>query len=151
MHVNSAQTITTAGELVSLLVLPQEDGTVAIASAHFPNVYLRLDGTGVTSATEAGGGIVNCQYGVGPWAKFRLEQQADGAIAIASAEFPNLYLRLDGRGVTPATKTGGGIVNCQYGVGPWEEFRLDEQPADGTIAIASVQFQTSTSGLTDVT
>lgn len=38
---------------------------------HFPEVYLRMDGNGVVFSNE-GGGTVNCQFGVGPWEKFRL-------------------------------------------------------------------------------
>jgi hypothetical protein len=30
--------------------------------AHFPGVYLRMDGNGVTQSTANGGGVVNCQY-----------------------------------------------------------------------------------------
>jgi phospholipase C len=104
---------------------PQTDGTVAIASAAFSNVHLRLDGRGVTQPQGAGGGVVNCQFGVGPWEKFWLEPQTDGTVAIASAAFSNVHLRLDGRGVTQPQGAGGGVVNCQFGAGPWETFNLE--------------------------
>jgi hypothetical protein len=101
----------------------QSDGTTAIASIQFPGVYLRMDGSGVTQPTGAGGGIVNCQFGVGAWEKFRLEPQSDGTTAIASVQFQGVYLRMDGSGVTQPSGAGG-IVNCQFGVGAWEKFKL---------------------------
>ena len=45
---------------------------ITLESAHFDNVFLRMDGNGVTSMTGPGGGTVNCQFGVGPWEKFKL-------------------------------------------------------------------------------
>ena len=106
----------------------QGDGTVAIASVAFPGVHLRMDGNGLTQPEGAGGGTVNCQYGVGPWEKFRLEQQGDGTVAIASVAFPGVHLRMDGNGLTQPEGAGGGTVNCQYGVGPWEKFQLTVEP-----------------------
>ena len=103
---------------------PQSDGTLAIASVQFPNVHLRMDGSGVTAASGTGGGTVNCQFGVGAWEKFILEPQSDGTLAIASNQFPNVHLRMDGTGVTTASGPGGGTVNCQVGVGAWEKFTL---------------------------
>ena len=104
---------------------PQADGTVAIASAAFNNVYLRVDGRGLTQPQGAGGGIVNCQFGASAWEKFRIEPQADGTVAIASAAFNHIYLRVDGRGLTQPQGAGGGVVNCQFGAGPWERFNLE--------------------------
>jgi phospholipase C len=104
---------------------PQADGTVAIASAQFDNVYLRLDGSAVTQFSGDGGGLVNCQFGVGAWERFRLRPQADGTVAIASAQFDNVYLRLDGSAVTQFSGDGGGLINCQFGVGLWERFNLE--------------------------
>ena len=74
--------------------------TVTIGSAAFKNIFLRLDGTGVTQPTGPGGGGANAQFGPGPMQQFRLEDQADGSVAIASVAFPKVYLRLDGRGIT---------------------------------------------------
>jgi hypothetical protein len=54
----------------------QTDGTVQIASAAFPGVFLRLDGTGLTQPRAAGGGTANCQFGAGSWERFRLEEAA---------------------------------------------------------------------------
>jgi pregnancy-associated plasma protein-A len=103
---------------------PQSDGSVAIASIQFPNVYLRMDGSGVTQFAVAGGGTVNCQFGANGWEKFRLEPQTDGTVAIASIQFPNVYLRMDASGVMQFAGAGAGIVNCQFGVGAWEKFNL---------------------------
>lgn len=102
----------------------QSSGTVAIASIAFPGVYLRMDGSGVSAPIGSGGGTVNCQFGVGPWEEFKLELQNDGTFAIASIAYPGVYLRMDGNGVTAPTGPGGGTVNCQFGVGPWEKFKL---------------------------
>ncbi|GGS30573.1 hypothetical protein AB0E75_08780 [Streptomyces griseoviridis] len=111
---------------------------VTIRSTFFQNIYLRMDGTGVTSATDNGGGTVNCQYGPGPWTAYKVRPQADGSYCFESAAFPNVYLRMDGNGV-PATRAGGGKVNCQYGPGPWEKFRARPQ-ADGSFSFESVDF-----------
>jgi hypothetical protein len=98
---------------------------VALRSAQFLNVDLRMDGSGVTAFSGLGGGTVNCQFGVGAWERFRLEPQTDGTVAIASLAFPGVYLRMDGNGVTAFSGLGGGTVNCQFGVGAWERFRLE--------------------------
>jgi IgA Peptidase M64 len=103
---------------------PQPDGTVTIASAAFDNVYLRMDGNAVSQFDADGGGVVNTQFGAAAWEKFRLRPQADGTVAIASAQFPNVYLRMDGSAVTHFQGGGSGVVNCQYGVGAWERFNL---------------------------
>ncbi len=102
----------------------QADGTIAIASVEFPGVYLRMDGRGVTQPSDPGGGFVNCQFGASKWEKFRLETQSDGTVAIASVEFPGVYLRMDGRGVTQPSGPGGGFVNCQFGARSWEKFNI---------------------------
>jgi len=51
------------------------NSTVAIRSVAFPNVHLRVDGSGITQPVDAGGGTVNCQFGVGAWEKFQLVEQ----------------------------------------------------------------------------
>jgi len=47
--------------------------TVTIGSAAFKNIFLRLDGTGVTQPIGPGGGVANAQFGPGPMQQFRLE------------------------------------------------------------------------------
>lgn len=112
-------------------IVPQPDGTVALAPISFANVFLRLDGTGVHGVSPTGGGTANCNYGVGAWEKFHLEDQGNGEVAFASAAFPNVHLRLDGGGVDYSDVNGAGIVNCGFGVGSWERFRLQEAPWPG--------------------
>jgi hypothetical protein len=113
-----------AGPWEQFDLLDAGGGAVGIRSRAFQNVFLRMDGRGVTQPTGPGGGIVNCQYGMGPWEKFRIEQQPDGSVALASIQFPGVYLRTDGRGVTAPTGPGGGTVNCQWTAGPWEKYHV---------------------------
>jgi hypothetical protein len=77
------------------------DTPITIRSTYFSNVYLRMDGTGVAAPANAGGGMVNCQYGV-PDAreKFKVHPQADGSVSLESLAFPGVYLRMDGTGMT---------------------------------------------------
>ncbi|MFF4383656.1 hypothetical protein [Kitasatospora sp. NPDC001547] len=95
------------------------DTPVTIHSTHYPNVHLRMDGTGVTAFAGSGAGKVNCQYGPGQWTSFRVRPQGDGSYAFESLAFPNVFLRMDGAGV-PNTMAGGGAVNCQFGAHPYE-------------------------------
>ena len=37
---------------------------------------------------------------------------------------------MDGRGVQSTTDSGAGVVNCAYGVGPWERFHLRDVAAE---------------------
>jgi hypothetical protein len=111
-----------AGPYETLDVVSQSDGTVTIGSTTFPNVFLRLDGSGITRSLDPGGGRANCQFSAGPYEKFRLVPQADGSTAIASTAFPNVFLRMDGRDVTRPMDAGSGVVNAQFGVGPYEKF-----------------------------
>ncbi|WJK38134.1 papain-like cysteine protease family protein [Solwaraspora sp. WMMA2056] len=108
---------------------------ITIRSTAFSNVYLRLDGRGVTSETENGGGLVNCQFSVGtpgPYERFKIRPQADGTFSVESAVFPNVWLRMDSRGVTAQTPNGGGLVNARFNAngGPAEKFRLHPHAGD---------------------
>ncbi|WAS89856.1 fascin domain-containing protein [Nannocystis punicea] len=105
-------------------LVDQGGGLVAIGSVAFSNVFLRMDGNGVTQPAAAGAGVVNCQYGADAWERFRVLQQGDGTVTVASAHFSNVFLRTDGRGVTQSVGSGAGVVNCQYGASTWERFRL---------------------------
>ena len=133
-------------------LVPQADGTVAIQSVAYPGVYLRLDGREVTQPVGPGAGVVNCQFGVGAWEKFRMEPQPDGTVAFASAAFPGVYLRMDGRDVKERMDNGGGIVNCQSGAGPWEKFvvrpALTEQITLSCPTFPGVYLRMDGSGLT---
>lgn len=97
---------------------------IAFRSSRFPHAFLRMDGTGVTQPTNSGSGVVNCQYGIGPLETFEKIENADGTVSFRSVAFDNVFLRLDGTGVTHFVGTGAGTVNCQYGCGPFERFHL---------------------------
>ena len=60
-------------------------------------------------------------------------------LVIASSQFPGVYLRMDGRGVSQPTAAGGGTVNCQFGARSWERFNIIQQ-SDSSFAIESVAF-----------
>lgn len=98
--------------------------SVKIQSNAFPKAFLRMDGTGVSKGP---GGTVNCQYGASIYEEFNLVAQGDGTFAIASACFPNVYLRMNG---------DLNQVNCQSSVGPYEKFLIIGH-CDGTYVIAS--------------
>ncbi|WP_327090202.1 hypothetical protein OIE66_06155 [Nonomuraea sp. NBC_01738] len=110
----------------SYRVQRQGDGSVTLESVAFPKVYLRMDGSTVTTTTDSGSGRVNCQYGnPGTYEKFHVRDQADGSVALESAAFPKVFLRVDGAAVTSYQGPGSGTVNCQYGgAGPYEKFFL---------------------------
>ncbi|KDN81102.1 hypothetical protein KCH_71960 [Kitasatospora cheerisanensis KCTC 2395] len=111
------------------------DAPVTIQSDHYPNIYLRMDGTGVTEFAGGGAGKVNCQFGTGPWTAFRVRPQSDGSFAFESVAFPGVFLRMDGAGV-PDTMAGGGAVNCQFGAMAYEMYTLRPQ-ANGSFSFES--------------
>jgi hypothetical protein len=117
---------------------------VSIGSQHFQDVFVRMDGTGVTKFEPNGAGTVNCQYTAGPWETYALERNDDGTFSFRSLTFPNVFLRMDGNGVVAPTPNGGGTVNCQYTAGPWEKFNIaivETSEAHGNIVtIESNQF-----------
>ncbi|MBO9558688.1 MAG: Vps62-related protein [Caulobacter sp.] len=115
-----------AGPYETFDLVTNPDGTVSFGSTAFPGVFLRLDGAGVTKPVGPGGGVANAQFTAGPYEKFRLVPNADGTQSIASTAFPGVYLRLDGQGVTHPVGPGGGVVNGQFGIGPWEKFNIAE-------------------------
>ena len=95
-----------------------------IGSIEFPNVFLRMNGSGVTKPTAPGGGIVNCQYTAHSWEHYTITQQGSCEFTIGSNAFPNVFLRMDGSGVTQPMAPGGGTVNCQYTAGSYEHYRI---------------------------
>jgi len=113
--------------------------TKALQSQAFPGAYLRIDGTGVNAPTTTGGGTVNCQSGVADFETYTEKPQLDGAVALESAAFPGVYLRMDGSGLSAPNSAGAGTVNCAFGVGAWERFHKRPQP-DGSIALESAAF-----------
>jgi hypothetical protein len=108
---------------------------IAIQSVNFSNanksVFLRMDGSNVTQYQGAGSGTVNCQFyepgtvpvpEIGNLEAFELIPIPTqppvligaGACAIRSVTSPNVFLRIDGSGVTASQGAGVGTVNCQY-------------------------------------
>lgn len=61
------------------------------------------------------------------------------AFVIESVQFPGVFLRMNGSGVTKPTAPGGGQVNCQYGSGAYEHFYFDKI-SNGIFSIRSRQF-----------
>ena len=112
---------------------------VTIESVLFPNVFLRLDGRGVSQPQDGGAGVVNCQFGAATYEKFILRAQDSDQFSIESLLFPNVFLRLDGRQVTSFQGSGSGVVNSQFGAKSYEKFVL-RQDGDGQYTIQSAPF-----------
>ncbi|MBV9987696.1 MAG: hypothetical protein JO301_08450 [Chitinophagaceae bacterium] len=93
-----------AGPWEFVNIVANADGTVSIASVHFPNVFLRINGPG---------GIVNCQWTAGPWEKFTLVTNSDGTVSLATTAFSQVYyLKLDPSTVTKFNPAGWNTVSC---------------------------------------
>lgn len=109
-------------------------------SVQFPGVFLRMDGRGVRDGMGAGG-TVNCQFGAGPYERFRITPIKNlTAVLIRSREFTNVALRLDSSGVTASVAAGGGMVNCEYLGSRWARFHLHSEPGD-IVSIESAAFR----------
>ena len=112
----------------SLAIDDNGDGTVSIrvlGIAPGGPAYLGYEGTGFRNSSSSGGGTAYFQQSkVMIGQKFRLEQQSDGTTAIASVNYPGVYLRMDGSGLSASNPGPGGVVNGQYGVGALEKFLL---------------------------
>ncbi len=117
----------------------QDGQIISIKSATFDNVFLRMDGSGVTKATAQGQGSVNCQFGAYEWEQFRICRHPFNAFTFESVAHPGVYLRMDGKNVVQDEKNGAGTVNCQFGYGPYEFFTLT-QLADSIFGIESALF-----------
>ena len=86
-----------------------------LTTATQDNIYLSLDGTGVTEVLLRGGGIAKCRYGIddGAMETFHKEVEPDEQFAFRSTTFNNVYLRVDHWQVkTPGDR---GTVNVQFG------------------------------------
>ncbi|KAE8154179.1 hypothetical protein BDV25DRAFT_136105 [Aspergillus avenaceus] len=115
---------------------------VSIESQKFPGSFLRMDGKDVKEYTGSGSGVVNVQNHVASYETFIIVNHPEEKnISIMSAQFPNVFLRLDGTHVQSGEEyaSGAGTVNCQWGSHSYEKFRLEDQE-DGSKAIASVKF-----------
>lgn len=110
-------------EQFKISVPPQDTNPyrTLIESVAYPGVYLRMDGSGVKTVTGTGGGIVNKQSGAAAYEWFILRPQTDGTYAIESEAFPGVFLRL-------SMEDKRATVNCQFGAGGYEKFRLETPP-----------------------
>ena len=122
----------------------------SLRSFAFPNVYVRCDGSGVTEHVPSGGGTVNCQYKPpGPFEKFyicpvevtpSLAPVSHCKVEIQSTNFSDVFIRLDGRGMSHFEGDGRGMVNyCQFTAGLHERFYLQPE-SNGCYSFRSVQF-----------
>ena len=112
---------------------------IIIMSAQFKDVFLRMDGSGITAASGSGAGTVNCQKTLSATAQFMVRKTDNNTFTFESVAFPGVYLRMDGGNVRSKSNAGAGKVNCQFGAREWEQFRLNKQQ-DGSYHIESAAF-----------
>ncbi|MCS3169861.1 hypothetical protein NXY49_16890 [Bacteroides fragilis] len=86
-----------------------------IQSVAFKDVFLRMDGKGISTTCGAGAGKVNCQRSMAPTGAFKVQKQTDGTFTIESSKYPGVFLRMDGNGIHAFAGSGSGRVNCQFG------------------------------------
>ena len=87
-----------------------------IQSVAYPGVYLRMDGSRVTTFDGPGGGTVNLQYGVSDEEKFKILYNGEkGMFCFESLKYPFVFLRTD---------VSQNVVNCQYGAFKWEMYTI---------------------------
>lgn len=104
----------------------------------FPDVYLYMDASGVSSSNQSGG-KVSCQYGKGPLVELKFDLDADkGTFGLESTTNPGVYISVYAPNVNSGNAIGG-TVSCHYGLGKNESFRLAPQ-TNGKLAIESVAF-----------
>ena len=120
-------------EVAPSLAPRQTTYKVAIESAHFTHVLIRMDGQRMSRYKKPGGGEVNCQFQpASTWESYFLRQEKNGSYSFRNVQFPHCYIRLDGSGVHSRSDRGGGTVNCQYYDHPfvpassWESFHIEE-------------------------
>ena len=103
-----------------------------IQSVAFKDVFLRMDGNGITQANGAGAGKVSCQKNMSPTGAFKVQEQKNGTFTIESVAFPNVFLRMDGNNRS-GKEEDFGTVNCQYGASTCEKFYLLNMPETGKV------------------
>lgn len=111
---------------------------VVIKSISFRDRYVSMNGANIRSFMHGGGGHVKVQTFVAGWEIFELVAHSEqNVVSFKSTCFDNVYIRADvqglGRGHTPGH--GGGLINCQYGCGNMEKFRLVCMGNQGEVAI----------------
>ena len=55
-----------------------------IQSVAFKDVFLRMDGKGISTACGAGAGKVNCQRSMAPTGAFKVQKQTNGCLLYTS-------------------------------------------------------------------
>ena len=105
---------------------------VEIQSANFSDVFIRLDGRGMSHFDGNGGGLVNCQYTAGTFESFYLQRESHGSYSFRSVQFPHCYIRLGGENVHSSSGSGGGTVNWYETPSPTpvvsqEKFYVEEE------------------------
>lgn len=113
-----------------------------------PNVYLHMNGTGLSTLNRIGGSVyagfannVDDTFKIFPIKQSSSNQPDTQLVAIRSATQENIYLRLDGTGVTSYLLRGGGTANCRFGIddGALETFHREIE-SDGQVAFRSTEF-----------
>ena len=118
-------------EIAPSLLQPQTTYKVVIESAESRQVFIRMNGQGMSQPMGPGGGKVNCQFAISSWETYFLRKETNGSYSFRNVQFPKCYIRLDGTEVNSWSKPGGGTVNCQYYRDPsiaatsWESFHLE--------------------------
>ncbi len=121
-----------------------------LKSMHFRDVYIRCDASDVKESTGPGGGTVNCQCTPPQsWEQFyviplemppTLVKQPIRNVVIESAEWENVFLRLEAKEMTEFRSSGGGKVNLQFGAKSFEKFILKEEGPNNVYSIISAAF-----------
>ena len=101
-----------------------------IQSVAFKDVFLRMDGNGITQAN--GTGKVSCQKNMSPTGAFKVQEQKNGTFTIESVKYPGVFLRMDGNNRS-GKEEDFGTVNCQYGASTCEKFYLLNMPETGKV------------------
>ncbi len=86
-----------------------------IQSVAFKDVFLRMDGNGITKTNGAGAGKVSCQKNMSPTGAFKVQEQKNGTFTIESVKYPGVFLRMDGSGIRGFAGSGAGHVNFEFG------------------------------------
>ena len=115
---------------------------VAIKSVDFASRYVQMNASGLRSHHPAGGGHVKVQTFIAGWETFELVRHPDNLVSFKAIWFDNIFLRAEAKSLNPGQTPddGGGVVNCQYGCGRLEKFRILKVGQHGEVAIEPAEF-----------
>ncbi|KAF8419105.1 hypothetical protein EV426DRAFT_296537 [Tirmania nivea] len=103
-----------------------------------------MNGSGIKSKLPHGGGHVKFQTFIGRWETFELVCHPGelNIVSFKSTCFDNVFIRADAKGLVRGHKSGhgGGLVNCQYGCGKLEKFKILKVGEHGEVAIEPNEF-----------